>query len=39
MAGPQTKKDLMEAAASNYDKLLKFIDSITEIELSTEFDF
>lgn len=39
MARPQTKKDLIEAAQLNYDKLLKLIDSMTEIELSTEFNF
>lgn len=39
MARPQTKKDLIEAAELNYDKLLKLIDSMTEKELNTEFDF
>lgn len=39
MPRPQTKNDLMEAATVNYDKLLKLIDSMTEIELNTEFDF
>ena len=39
MARPKTKNELLEAAALNYDKLLKLIDSMTEIELSTEFDF
>ena len=39
MPRPHTKKDLIEAADLNYDKLLKLIDSMTEIELSTEFDF
>ena len=39
MARPQTKKDLIEAAKLNYDKLLKLIDSMTEKELNTEFDF
>ena len=39
MPRPQTKNDLIEAADLNYDKLLKLIDSMTEIELSTEFDF
>ena len=37
MARPQTKKDLLEAATSNYDKLLKLIASMTEMELSIEF--
>ena len=39
MARPQTKKDLIEAAELNYGKLLKLIASMTEIELTTEFDF
>ena len=39
MARPQTKKDLLEAATSNYDKLPKLIASMTEMELSIEFDF
>ena len=39
MPRPQTKNDLIEAADLNYDKFLKLIDSMTEIELSTEFDF
>ena len=39
MPRPQTKNDLIEAASSNYDKLLELIDSMTENELSTEFDF
>ena len=39
MGRPQTKPDLIEAADLNYDKLLKLIDSMTEMELNTEFDF
>ena len=39
MARPKTKDELLEAAELNYDKLLKLIDSMTEIELNTEFDF
>lgn len=39
MARPKTKDELLEAAESNYDKLLKLIDSMTEIELNTKFDF
>ena len=39
MARPQTKKDLLEAATLNYDKLPKLIASMTEMELSIEFDF
>lgn len=39
MARPKTKDELLEAAELNYDKLLKLIDSMTDTELSTEFDF
>lgn len=39
MGRPQTKDDLIEAANLNYDKLLKLIESMTEVELSTAFDF
>lgn len=39
MPRPQTKNDLMEAAEVNCNKLLKLIDSMTEVELNTEFDF
>lgn len=39
MSRPQTKNDLIEAADLNYNKLLTLIDSMTEIELNTEFDF
>ena len=39
MARPKTKNELLEAAELNYDKLLKLIDSMTDIELNTEFDF
>lgn len=39
MSRPQTKIDLLEAATSNYEKLLELIDSMTEIERNTEFDF
>lgn len=39
MARPQTKKDLIEAAELNYNKLLQLIVSMTEPELNTEFDF
>ena len=35
----QTKSDLLEAAELNYNKLLELIDSMTETELNTEFDF
>lgn len=39
MPRPQTKNDLIEAADLNFDKLLQLIDSMTEIEINTEFDF
>lgn len=39
MARPQTKNDLIAAAELNYDKLLELIESMTESELNTEFDF
>ncbi len=39
MARPKTKKDLIEVSNLNFDKLLDVIDSFTEKEFSTEFDF
>ena len=39
MPRPQSKKDLLEAAQTTYDKLLQLIDSMTEEELQTPFDF
>lgn len=39
MGRPTTKKDLLEAAGNNYNLLMEFIDSMTEKELSTPFDF
>lgn len=39
MPRPQTKEDLINAAQSNYDKLQELIQSLTERELETEFDF
>lgn len=39
MGRPTTKQDLLEAASSNYEKLMAFIDSMTEKELSTPFNF
>lgn len=39
MARPTTKSDLIEAANSGYESLMTFIDSMTEQELSTPFDF
>jgi len=39
MARPTTKKDLIEASNSGYESLMAFIDSMTEQELATSFDF
>lgn len=39
MARPRTKKDLVKASNSNFGKLWEIIDSLTEKEFSTEFDF
>lgn len=39
MGRPTTKPDLISAATDNFAKLNKLIDSLTEKELSTEFDF
>lgn len=39
MGRPQTKTDLIEAATENYQKLLTMIDSMTETEKQTEYDF
>lgn len=39
MARPQNKEELITAAESTYDKLLKLIDSMSPVELNTEFDF
>lgn len=39
MARPQTKNDLIEAAYLNCEKLLKLIETMTDVELGTEFDF
>ena len=39
MARPTNKADLVVAATSNYDKLNDMIDSLTEVELTTPFDF
>ena len=39
MGRPHTKIDLQEAASENYEKLMKLIDSLTDAELNTEFDF
>ena len=39
MARPKTKAELLDAAKTNYEKLNTLIDSLTEEELSTPFDF
>ncbi|WP_159517763.1 ClbS/DfsB family four-helix bundle protein [Sunxiuqinia indica] len=39
MARPGSKSDLLEAAKTNYEKLWKVIDSMTEQELNKDFDF
>ncbi|PID78142.1 MAG: hypothetical protein CSB21_01565 [Deltaproteobacteria bacterium] len=39
MARPKTKKDLTEAAETNFEKLWKTIDSLSEKEFTTDFDF
>ena len=39
MARPHTKSDLLAAAELNYDKLLLLIQSMSETEKNTEFDF
>jgi len=39
MARPKTKEEMIEAAESSFEKLWKFIDSMSEESLNTEFDF
>ena len=39
MARPTTKKDLLEAANTNCEKLWQFIAPMTGQELNMEFDF
>ena len=39
MARPTTKKDLIEAATTNFEKLWQVIDTMTKNALSSEFDF
>ena len=39
MPRPQNKADLIALAEKNYDELLKFIDSMSQDEKSTPFDF
>lgn len=39
MPRPQTKADLLKAAQENYTKLITLVNSMTEQELQTPFDF
>lgn len=39
MARPTTKKEMIDAATTNFAKLWKLIDSMSEESLNTEFDF
>lgn len=39
MARPKTRKDLISQANDNFLKLIQHIESMSEIELNTEFDF
>lgn len=39
MGRPTSKADLLDAAATNYESLLAFIDTMTEQELTTPFQF
>ena len=39
MPRPKSKNELIEAANTNYEKLWKIIDSMTEEELNSDFDF
>lgn len=39
MLRPQNKADLLALAEKNYDELVKFINSMSEDEKSTPFDF
>ena len=39
MARPQTKEELLATAKTNYNKLLELIESMSDSELNTEFDF
>ncbi len=39
MPRPRNKEDLLTAAEANFDKLNKLIDSLSEKELTTPFDF
>lgn len=39
MGRPTSKSDLMSSAENNFNKLRTIIDSLTDVELNTEFDF
>ncbi len=39
MARPKTKEELLEASNSNFEKLWQLIDSLSDKEFNTEFDF
>lgn len=39
MSRPQNKSDLLVLAEKNYDELIKFIDSMSDAEKNTPFDF
>ncbi len=39
MARPKTKEELLEVSKSNFEKLWQLIDSLSENEFNTEFDF
>ena len=39
MARPRNKEDLLRAAQENFEKLTDMVDSMTEKELATPFDF
>ena len=39
MPRPRNKEDLLIAAEENYEKLNEMIDSLTEVEMNTPFDF
>lgn len=39
MPRPQTKKDLLEASQTNYNKLMNFIESMSNQELDASFSF
>lgn len=39
MARPRTKQELLIVAEENYNKLIKQIESMSELELQTDYDF